>query len=561
MTGQDTRTGAADSPEVLIVGAGPVGLTLAISLGQRGIRCLLVERSRSVGTLPKMDLCNPRSMEIFGRLGLAEKIRAAGWPLDARPDVYTGPSLAEPPYAVLSYPSIAETRERVATCADGTEARESYQRISQYTLEALLGQEARALPTVRVCFGHELTGFSQDADGVHAEIRSANGEKSTVIARYLVGCDGGGSLVRKTLGIEYSGRARVARNYQIFFRCPELLDKAGLEPFRHYYLAGARQGVLIAQDDLKRWSLHVHITADADVSRLDPAEEVRAALGLDLDPEVLHAGAWTPHLLVADQYRDGRVLLAGDSAHQYIPTGGFGLNTGIGDADNLAWKLTAVLRGWGGPTLLDSYHAERHPVGVRNCRAAEYAATGVETWRRLYDPVVGHDTPVGRERRRLLAAAFNTYQRRSHEQHGTELGYRYALSPVCSHETGPLPDPDSPVYQPSAAPGSRLPNAWIKPGASVHDQAGTGLTLLALDTPTLTTDRFLGAARQRGVPLDVLRLDGRGDLRQLYGASLLLLRPDLHVAWRGEDTDVSPDDVLDVCTGRRTRPDSPDTKA
>ena len=162
-----------------------------------------------------------------------------------------------------------------------------------------------------------------------------------------------------------------------------------------------------------------------DVAQLDAVEEIHAALGIALDVEVRHIGVWTARQVVADQYRDGRVFLAGDSVHQYIPTGGFGLNTGIGDADNLAWKLAAVLRGWGGPGLLDSYHDERQPVGLRNCRAADYAATGVRQWRSYYDPGVMEDTAGGREKRRLLAAAINTYQRRSHEQQGTEFGYRF----------------------------------------------------------------------------------------------------------------------------------------
>jgi hypothetical protein len=244
------------------------------------------------------------------------------------------------------------------------------------------------------------------------------------------------------------------------------------------------------------------------------------------------------------------VFLAGDSVHQYIPTGGFGLNTGIGDADNLAWKLAAVLRGWGGPALLDSYHDERQPVGLRNCRAADYAATGVRQWRSFYDPSVHQDTAAGREKRRLLAAAINTYQRRSHEQQGTELGYRYSVSGVVAHEPGPLPDADSPVYVPSASAGSRLPHAWIEPGVSVHDRVGLGLTLLAFDAPSGLTDAFTDAAGRRGIPLDVVRLDGRADLRELYGAALLLIRPDMHVAWRGDGAD-APDAVLALCTGQQ----------
>jgi 2-polyprenyl-6-methoxyphenol hydroxylase-like FAD-dependent oxidoreductase len=545
-----TEMDDTDSPEVLVVGAGPVGLTLAAALGKRGVRTLLVERNPEPGILPKMDLTNARSMEIYRRLGLAEKIRTAGWPLDARFDVYAGPSLTEPPYAVLSYPSILEMQQRISMCFDGTLPREPYERISQYTLEALLRAEVRALPSVAVRFGHELTGMRQLSDGVRATIRSADGRETAVAARYLAGCDGGRSSVRSNLGIRYSGPGAVGQFVFVFFRCPGLLEESGLKPFRHYNLAGNRHAALVAQDDLQRWALHRAVPPGTDIAQLDAAEEVRAALGIDLDIEVLHFGSWTPRLLVADRYSDGRVFLAGDAAHQYIPAGGFGLNTGIADADNLAWKLDAALRGWGGPELLESYNDERQPVGTRNMRASEYAASGGATWRGLYDHSARQDTTAGRERRRLLVAAFETYQRRCHEQHGTEMGYRYTLSAVINHETGPLPDPDSPAYTPSAAPGSRLPHTWIRPGLSVHDRIGAGMTLLALNAEPQAVDAFRDAARAQRIPLDIVPLNGREDLRRVYGARLLLVRPDLHVGWRGDEAGAAAA-VLAMCTGNR----------
>jgi len=537
-----------NSPEVLIAGAGPVGLTLAVSLGQRGIHCLLAERMPVPGILPKMDLTNARSMEIFGRLGLAEKIRDVGWPLDARFNVFAGRSLAEDAYAVLSYPSILEARERSAVCTDGSQPREPYERISQYNLEALLADEARALPTVDVCFGSEIVGLRQDSESVQATVRNGDGKERTVSAKYLVGCDGGSSFVRKALGIGYTGQPQAARYMLVFFRCPGLLKKAGLEAFRHYYIAGERGGLLIPQDDLQRWAFHFPLAPDTDASGLDPVAEVSDRLGLDLDIDVLYAAPWHAHLLVADRYGEGRVFLAGDAAHQYIPTGGFGLNTGIGDADNLAWKLAAVLRGWGGPVMLESYNDERQPVGARNRRASEYAAMGLATWIGYWDPGVDEDTPEGRAKRRRFVSAINTYQRRSHEQQGTEFGYRYTVSPVIFHESGPQPDPDSPVYQPSAAPGARLPHLWLERGVSVHDRLGSGLTLLALDADPGQIAAFEIAARRRDIPLEVLSIDSRADLKSVYGAPMLLVRPDLHIAWRGESAD-SADGILAFTSG------------
>jgi hypothetical protein len=207
------------------------------------------------------------------------------------------------------------------------------------------------------------------------------------------------------------------------------------------------------------------------------------------------------------------------------------------------------LAGWGDDAWLDSYHDERQPTGQRNCRAAEYAADGGFTWRSVYHPSVLEHTTEGAERRRMLAAAINTYQRRSHEQLGIEIGQRYTFSKVIAHQPGPLPDPDNPTYVPCAAPGSRLPHLWAEPGVSVHDLLGPAMSLLALDPPPGAVDSFVAAATDHGIPLDV-RLDGRPELPGICGARLLLVGPDLHVAWRGDDLD-EPADPLLLAAGRR----------
>lgn len=527
--------------DVLVVGAGPVGLTLAITLGQYGVKTVLVERSEAVGLLPKMDLSNPRTMEIFGRLGLAEKIRMAGWPLDAQFDVLVGPSLAAPPYKVLPYPSIAEMQAQIVDAHDGSMPREPYERISQYNLEALLRRELTRLPSVTALYGRELVGFDDDGTAMVAQVKAADGVAAAIRCRYLVGCDGGNSKVRSLLEVNLSGRPAVSRMLMIFFRCPQLLENAGLKPFRHYYIAGKRHAVLIAQDDLQRWSLHVVIPVEVDAASLDPRIEIREALGLDLDVEILHCGPWTPHLLVADHYRKGNAFMVGDAVHQYIPTGGFGMNTGVSEADNLGWKLAAVFGGWGGANLLDSYHDERQPVAVRNRQAAAFAAEGVVIWRGLFDPCVMEQTPAGLERRGQLVDAIDQYQRRSHEQRGIELGYRYTGSAVCFHEAGDSPDPDSPSYVPTATPGTRLPHAWLEPGVSVHDRCGRGMSLLAIDASAGDVRHFSEQAAAKRIPLTVVEVRDRPDLRALYGASLLLLRPDLHVSWRGESIASSAD--------------------
>jgi 2-polyprenyl-6-methoxyphenol hydroxylase-like FAD-dependent oxidoreductase len=248
---------AVPETQVLVVGAGPVGLTTAISLARQGIRCTLIERADKVGILPKMDLSNARSMEIYGRLGLAEKIRNAGWPLDAKLDVYVGPNIVDRPYKVLRYPSILDMQARIAECSDGSMPREPYERIAQYNIEALFKSEAEAQENITVLYGHELTSFADGDEGIRATARTTGGNDVIISAAYLVGCDGGNSLVRRQLGVQLDGQSAVARMFMIFFRCNDLLQKTGLRAFRHYYIAGKRQAALLAQDDLKRWAVPV----------------------------------------------------------------------------------------------------------------------------------------------------------------------------------------------------------------------------------------------------------------------------------------------------------------
>ena len=534
------------STQVLIVGGGPVGLTLAIDLGQRGIRCVLVERNTVASPLPKMELCNPRTMEIFQRLGIVEQVRAAGWPAETPMDVVVGPSLVETPYAVLPYPSTTQQQREIADCDDASRPREAYHRVSQYSLEPLLRRIAEATPGVSVLFGHTLESFEDDGNEVRARIRSSDGSMVATASQYIVGCDGGNSTVRKQLGIEYEGDYAAVRHLMIFFRAPELLAQTGAQIARHYYLAGKRQGALVTQDDLKRFALHLQIPADADVSAIDPKAEIKAALGLDIDAELIHVGPWSAHLVVATRYRQGRAFIAGDAAHQYIPTGGFGMNTGVGDADNLGWKLAAALKGWGGAALLNSYEQERLPVGRRNRDMSRHAAQGSRDWREQFSSTVLEPTQAGREARARLVTAIQSGQRRSHEMNGVEMGYRYHASDICLVEADGAEGADDPKYTPTATPGARLPHVWLAPGKSVHDLVGKSMTLLSLEGDETLVREFEAAAARIGVPFAVARVPA--SLREFFGNGLLLIRPDLHVAWRGNEA-TDPDSILLTIVG------------
>jgi 2-polyprenyl-6-methoxyphenol hydroxylase-like FAD-dependent oxidoreductase len=517
--------------QVLIVGAGPVGLTLALDLAQRGVRATLVERNPTSIQLPKMERCNARTMEIFRRLGIAETVRGAGLPRTSPMDVFLADSMAAPEAIVhLPYPSVADAKATIAANNDGRPL-EPYQLISQYTLEPLLRSIADTRPELTVRFSCEMTSFVEDETGITATLATDNGPDE-IRAEYIVGCDGGSSTVRKQLGIALAGQGAIRKLRQALFYAPELYERIPMGKGRHYHIAKPPIfPFIIIQDSTKHWTLHAAAESDAEMTEI-----FRGALAMDVPFETLSVNEWTQHLLCADRYRAGRAFIAGDAAHLVIPTGGLGMNTGVGDAIDLSWKLAATLAGWGGPGLLDSYERERRQIGLRNVRASGAAMDGRTSWRA--EPT-----------REAMGAAFDTEQRKVTEILGIECGYRYVDSPVVWPEDGDAPDPDNRAYVPTTWPGFRLPHVWLDDGSALHDRLGFGYTLLRLGAAPPDTSALERSLRATGAPLDVVRVpDARA--REIYARDLVLVRPDLHVAWRGNAPPADGDAIAAAITGR-----------
>ncbi|MPZ86578.1 MAG: 2-polyprenyl-6-methoxyphenol hydroxylase [Nitriliruptorales bacterium] len=530
--------------QVLIVGGGPVGLMLAIDLGQRGIECMLVDKRDAPAFLPKMERCNPRTMEFFRRLGIADRIRDAGYPSHLPMDVFIVTSLEDPPLAHHPYPSVDELRKRTAATNDGSLPLEPYQLVSQYTLEPLLKSVAEETPGVTVRFGTELISFEQDAEQVIAHVVHGDGSMEIVRTSYMAGCDGGSSTVRRQSGIVLEGESNILELRQALFRSEDLYERIPIGKGRHYHVADDRSTFLIVQDDCRHFTLHSVVDSDEAMPRM-----FQKIVGMPIAFETLYVGKWTQRLMLADRYQAGRVLLAGDSAHLVVPTGGLGMNTGAADAIDLSWKLAGTLAGWGGPDLIRSYELERRPVGARNVDASRRKSTARRAWRAAYEPSIAEDSPEGEAARRRLAKLAN---RERFKMVGIELGYRYAGSPlICEEPGGDDADWDNFSYVPTSRPGARLPHIWLDDGSALHDHLGNGYTLL---TPAGSGEKSHVLAREferRGAPFEILEIDSEVAWR-VYETDLLLVRPDLHVVWRGDSLPADVKRLVATATGHRT---------
>src|SRR5580704_15148591 len=529
-TRDDASTFDAD---VLVVGAGPVGQTLSIDLAKRGVSVLLIERNETCLQHPKMERCNARTMEFYRRLGLADQIRAASRFRDIPMDVVIATHLCGKRLLQLSYASVTAMQEAGRRCNDGTLPLEPYQLISQYTLEPLLKSAVESLPKADVRFGCELISFAQDAAGVDADVRYTDGRTAKIRTRYMVGCDGGSSTVRKQLGIELEGRGRISQQRQIFFRSDTLFSQLPFGPGRHYHFPS---GMLVVQDDLRHFMANT-----GSVSGPTPDVLLQEIFRINVPFEVLNVALWHQNLLVAERYSDRRVFLAGDAVHLVIPTGGLGMNTGVGDAIDLSWKLAGTLQGWGGPNLLPAYEFERRQIGDRNVGASRYATIGRRKWRSLWRPDIADNTPAGRQSRDVLVPSADIEQRKTNEMIGAELGYRYVNSPIICEIPGG-PEHLFREYQPTTWPGARLPHVWLDDGTALQDRVGDGYTILKLGRSKADVSGLERAILSHGAPVQVLEIPDQV-ARDIYEYDLLLLRPDMHVVWRGHEP---PEDAAEV---------------
>jgi len=531
---------APPRPFAVIAGGGPVGMVLALELGRRGIRCVLLNERPGPTDWPKANATSPRSMEHLRRLGVAARFRALGLPPDYPSDVTYFTRLNGYQLARLRMPgwgaAVAETARGEGPWAGPEPAH----RGSQLFLEQAMFERLASFPSIERRYGWRCVGFEDKGDHVRVRaVEAAGGREEWFEADYLVGCDGGGSIVRKQLGIELEGDAGIVRAFMggsmvsAFVRlAPPAGARWPARSWQYWVVNPEVRALCIAVDGADRYVFGFQLP---ERRPLDPAyvsDMLDRACGVPALREIISFQPWTAgYRLLAQRYGAGRVHLAGDAVHLFTPTGGMGMNTGIDDAVNLAWKLAAVANGWAGPKLLASYEADRRPIGARNLGWSKHFADSVGTTPAT--PAIETDSDAGARERAAVGARLAAHAAHEFLIPGIHLGVRYENSPIVWPDgTPPLPDPAN-EYAPTGRPGHRAPHVWLAPGVALFDRLGPEFTLVNLGGGGGAARDIAAAFAARKVPLAVVTL-ARPDARALYGADNALVGPDQHVYWRGD---------------------------
>jgi 2-polyprenyl-6-methoxyphenol hydroxylase-like FAD-dependent oxidoreductase len=538
----------ATETQVLIVGGGPVGLALAADLGWRGIACVLVEQGDGTIYHPRANTVNSRTMEFCRRWGVAEEVHNSGAPPDFPSTILYLTSLQGYELARIERPTYGGGDVgRVKPLLTSPERSE---RCNQLFFDPILRRLAQTLPSVTLRYRCRFETFEEKDGGVIASVRDlASDRVETISARYLVACCAGHSMVPKALDVKWEGEPALSYHLNVFLRTDELWKRHDKGKAAFYFFVNriGNSPSLIELDGRDLWRLGINLGSERIAPEaVDVKGIVGEVMGPDFPYEVISVLPWTQRSIVADRWQRGPVLLAGDAVHQHGPSGGFGMNTGLGDAVDLGWKLAAALEGWGGSALLDSYERERRPVAKRV--VDEVRENQGDVWDKADLEVITEPGARGDAARRHIGDEIVRRRTRVYISDGIALGYRYDPSPIVVPDGTPAPRDSVTDYVQTSRPGSRAPHAWLAEGRSTIDLFGKGFVLLAFGGAAGEGDGLAAAARSRGMPLTVVPIDDAA-IAKLYERRLVLVRPDGMVAWRGDAAPADPQALVDRVRG------------
>lgn len=541
--------------DVVVIGAGPVGMTLALDLAARGVRVVTVETRRAdEAPSVKCNHVSARTMEIFRRLGIAADVREAGLPGDYPHDVTyrtttTGREIARVP--------IASRNDRFTPADTGPDGSwptpEPPHRINQIFLEPILARHVARSERITAFHRHEATGFTADGDGVRVSIRDLDsGEVRSIEAQYLVGCDGGRSPTRKAIGASLSGDAVIQRVQSTYIRCPDLIGCMSVPPtWAMFSMNPTRSGNVYSIDGRSTWLVHNYLRDDEpDFDSVDRDACIRAILGIpdDVTYEILANEDWYGRRLVTDKMREGRVFICGDAAHLWVPYAGYGMNAGIADAANLAWMMAGRLNGWAPETILDAHQAERLPITDQVSRFAMDHCASMAKQRSAIPAEIDDAGPDADAIRARFGAEVYRLNVQQYCCGGLNFGYYYDASPLIAYDGEMAPGYTMETFTSSTVPGCRAPHLWLADGRSLYDAMGPDFALLRFD-PAIDVGPLVDAAAAVGLPLTVLDVDTTDPLASAYTTALTLVRPDQHVAWRGDHLPAAPAVLIDRVRG------------
>ncbi len=539
--------------DVLIVGAGPVGLTLAIDLAWRGINVTVAEtRARAAPPEPKCNHVAARTMETFRRLGIAGKVRNAGLPADYPHDISYRTSFTGPELTRIRIPC---RRDRF-TMTDGPDCNwptpEPPHRINQIFLEPILFEHAASQPRIRIVNRVSVEDVRVGDASASVSLRDLDSDKvQRLNCRFLIGCDGARSVVRKAIGAELSGDAIIQRVQSTYIRAPGLIDRQ-----QHVSAWGTgainprRSGMVYAIDGSERWLVHNYMKpGETEFEAVDRDASLRTILGVgpDFKYDIISKEDWYGRRLIANKFRDRCAFIAGDAAHIWVPYAGFGMNAGIADAMNLSWLLAAHLNGWAPASILDAYEAERWPI---TSQVSKFAMSHAEAEIRRRGAVPENIEDSGAEGEAARAEVGRLAYEINVQQYacaGLNFGTYYDRSPIIAYDGAEHPAYTMDSYTPSTVPGCRTPHLWREDGGSLYDAMGPEFTLLRFDT-AIDVAPIERAARDRNVPLGVIDIALPADAGFEPGG-LVLSRPDQHVAWRGKNLPSDPLALIDHVRG------------